>query len=55
MRAMSELLNEAIDSIIDIKEENDIESLFKTGGTSALLSEVSGIEDFELICFIVVK
>lgn len=55
MRAMSELLNEAIDSIIDIKEENDIESLFKTGGTFALLSEVSGIEDFELICFIVVK
>lgn len=55
MSAMSELLNEAIDSIIDIKEENDIESLFKTGGTSALLSEVSGIEDFELICFIVVK
>lgn len=55
MSAMSELLNEAIDSIIDIKEENDIDSLFKDGGTSALLSEVSGIEDFELICFIVVK
>lgn len=55
MSAMSELLNEAIDSIIDIKEENDIDSLFKNGGTSALLSEVSGIEDFELICFIVVK
>ena len=55
MSAMSELLNEAINSIIDIKEENDIDSLFKDGGTSALLSEVSGIEDFELICFIVVK
>ena len=55
MCAMSELLNEAIDSIIDIKEENDIDSLFKDGGTYALLSEVSGIEDFELICFIVVK
>lgn len=55
MRAMSELLNEAINSIIDIKEENDIDSLFKDGGTSALLSEVSGIEDFELICFIIVK
>ena len=55
MSAMSELLNEAIDSIIDIKEENDIDSLFKDGGTYALLSEVSGIEDFELICFIVVK
>lgn len=55
MGAVSELLSEAIDSIIDVKEESDIDSLFKSGGTSALLSEVSGIQDFELICFIVVK
>lgn len=55
MSEMSELLSEAINSIIDKKEENDIDSLFKSGGTSALLSEVSGIDDFELICFIVVK
>lgn len=55
MSEMSELLSEAINSIIDIKEENDIDSLFKSGGTSALLSEVSGIDDFELICFVVVK
>lgn len=55
MSEMSELLSEAINSIIDAKEENDIDSLFKTGGTTALLSEVSGIDDFELICFLVVK
>lgn len=55
MSEMSELLSEAINSIIEMKEENDIDSLFKSGGTSALLSEVSGIDDFELICFIVVK
>ncbi len=55
MGAVSELLSEAINSIIDIKEESDIDSLFKSGGTSALLSEVTGIQDFELICFIVVK
>ena len=51
----SELLSEAINSIIDAKEENDIDSLFKSGGTSALLSAVSGLDDFELICFLVVK
>ena len=55
MSDISELLSEAINSIIDVKEENDIDSLFKSGGTSALLSQVSGLDDFELICFLVVK
>lgn len=55
MAKVSELLSEAINSIIDAKEENDIDSLFKSGGTSALLSAVSGLDDFELICFLVVK
>jgi SNF2 family DNA or RNA helicase len=55
MAQMSELLSEAINSIMDAKEESDIDSLFRNGGTSALLSEVSGIDDFELICFLVVK
>jgi SNF2 family DNA or RNA helicase len=55
MSEISELLSEAINSIIDVKEENDIDSLFKRGGTSALLSQVSGLDDFELICFLVVK
>ena len=55
MTEMSELLSEAINSIIDCKEESDIDSLFSTGGTSALMSAVSGLDDFELICFLVVK
>lgn len=55
MAEMSALLSDAINSIIDKKEESDIDSLFKKGGTSALLSEVSGIDDFELVCFLVVK
>ena len=54
MSEMSVLLSDAINSIIDIKEENDIDSLFKSGGTSALLSEVKGIDDFELVTFLVV-
>lgn len=55
MADMSELLSEAINSIIVVKEESDIDSLFSAGGTSALLSAVSGLDDFELICFLVIK
>lgn len=55
MAEFSELLNEAINSIVDTKEENDIDSLFSAGGTSALMSDISGLDDFELICFLVVK
>lgn len=49
MAEMSELLSMAIDSIIDTKEESDIDSLFSAGGTSALMSDISGLSDFELI------
>lgn len=54
MSEMSALLSDAINSIIDTKEKSDIDSLFKSGGTSALLSEVKGIDDFELVTFLVV-
>lgn len=55
MSEMSELLSDAINSIIDCKEESDIDSLFSEGGTSALMSAISGLDDFELVCFLVVK
>ena len=55
MKAVSRLLTEAIESIIDVKEDKDLDSLFKTGGTTALLSQVTGLDDFELICFLVVR
>ena len=55
MTEISELLNDAIISIRDTKEESDIDSLFSGGGTSALMSNISGLDDFELICFLVVK
>jgi hypothetical protein len=55
MGKYSTLLEKAISSIIDVNNECDIESLFKSGGTSALQTKISGIDDFELICFLVVK
>ena len=48
MQEVSELLNDAINSIIDVKEESDIDSLFSAGGTSALMSEISGLDDFRV-------
>ena len=39
----------------NINDSVNIDNLFKSGGTTALLSAVSGLDDFELICFLVVK
>lgn len=55
MGDMSMLLSDAITSIIDTKEESDIDSLFKSGGTTLGLSTIKGLEDFELICFLAVR
>jgi len=55
MRRISSLLTNAINSIIEVKNESDIDSLFKPGGTSALTNKIGGLDDFELICFLVVK
>lgn len=55
MRHYSDLLQSAIESIITVKEESDIDSLFSVGETSALTYNVKGLDDFELICFLVIK
>ena len=55
MRRISLLLTDAIDSIIEVKAESDIDSLFSPGGTTALDMRIDGLEDFELICFLVVR
>lgn len=51
----SDLLQETIASIIHVNEDSDIDSLFKAGGTTALRTNINGLSDFELICFVVVK
>lgn len=55
MGKYSKLLEETICSIIDVKDENDFESLFSTGESSYMKNTISGLDDFELICFLVVK
>lgn len=55
MDRYSRLLEEAIKSIIDVNEEADIDSLFSAGGTTALLETIKGLDDFELISFVVIR
>ena len=51
----SELLACAIESIVDEKSEEAVDSFFTAGTTSFLESDVAGIDDFELVCFLVVR
>jgi superfamily II DNA or RNA helicase len=55
MKTYSHLLAEGIRSMIDLKEENDIDSLFTGTRTTALVHTITGLDDFELIAFIVVQ
>ena len=50
----SQLLTDAIHSMIDVTEERDIDSLFTGGSTTALTQTIAGLDDFELIAFIAV-
>ncbi len=51
----SELLQKAVATIVAQKEESDLESLFSFGETTALQGDIKGLDDFELICFLVIK
>lgn len=55
MKHYSELLQKAVASIVEQKETSDLESLFSFGETSALVGDIAGLDDFELICFLVIK
>lgn len=55
MSQASELLGMAISSIIEVKEESDIDSFLNGGQVSFLANEIKGLDDFELICFLVVR
>lgn len=55
MDKYSHLLSESINSIINVKEDSLINSLFTTWWTVNIGSEINWLEDFELISFIVIK
>lgn len=51
----SDLLGKAVASIVEQKEQSDIDSLFSFGETTALVGDIKGLDDFELICFLIIK
>ena len=55
MKVCSNLLSAAIRSMIDVKEEKDLDSLFSGGKTTALVNTIAGLDDFELVAFLVVQ
>ncbi len=55
MSEYSELLSEAIESIIHVQDESEMDSFLKGRQMSFLSNVISGLEDFELICFLVIK
>ena len=55
MSMYSELLGDATASIIDVKEESDIDSFLSGVQGSLFGNEIKGLDDFELICFLVIR
>jgi len=55
MSKLSKLLEQAIASIIKVKEESDIDSFLSGSQMSFLDSDIKGLDDFELICFLVIR
>lgn len=55
MGKYSDLLSKAIESVVTKKDESDMDS-FLDGFAGELFEErVTGLDDFELICFLVIK
>lgn len=55
MNKLSELLREAISSIMEVKEKSDINQFLDGDQVSFLADEIKGLNDFELICFLVIR
>ena len=54
MNTISHLLEDSISSIIDVEDEVDLDSFFGSEETTFLSKGFSGLDDFELICFMAV-
>lgn len=55
MGVYSDLLTAAIHSIVQVREERELDSLFTGLKTTALTGPSTGLDDFELIAFLVVE
>lgn len=55
MSFLSQLLGETIASIIEVKEESDLDSFLSGNAISFRNSRINGLDDFELVCFLVIR
>lgn len=55
MKHYEELLRSAVGSIINLNEESEVLSLFSEGETTALNAANTGLDDFELVSFLIIK
>jgi SNF2 family DNA or RNA helicase len=55
MKKYSGLLGEAIRSIVDVKIKSELDGFLSGEQVSFTANSVSGLDDFELICFLVVR
>jgi hypothetical protein len=54
MRHAQRLLAAAVASVVGKTEERAVSSLFSAGGTHALAGEFAGMDDFEVVAFLVI-
>lgn len=55
MKHTSELLESSIESIMDVKQQSDLDSFLNGGNISFRNTKINGLDDFELICFLVIR
>ena len=55
MKAYNKLLCDSISSIIEVKDESDMDSFLSDDIVDFKHGQIKGLDDFELICFLVIK
>ena len=55
MGTYSRLLGDAIASIVKVREQSDLFSFFEGDPNALFGNEVRGLDDFELICFLIIR
>lgn len=55
MQEFSNLLSKAIETIIQTKDESDMETFFGGGEMSFIANKINGLNDFELVCFLAIE
>ena len=55
MGEYSKLLGDAVNSIINVKDESDLDSFLSGTQAELFTKEITGLDNFELICFLIVR